>query len=171
MKRSIAVIAVALCIFATQSTIRLTYDMAGNMTGRSVRSTPNPPQPPGPPQPPPATETDVWNEFYETVKNTMIFNSTRSEEKCNPIEIFEGASSTIKVFPLATERFINISIVSRTNSESMNSQLYNMQGMPELEKTVNSSYDILDLADIPNGIHILSIQYDGKCYVWKIIKK
>ncbi|MDR1715212.1 MAG: T9SS type A sorting domain-containing protein [Prevotella sp.] len=83
----------------------------------------------------------------------------------------ELAERTIKIYPNPTEGNLKVEISDFDKCQSVNLNIYNMQGQVILKRKMESSVCDLNISGRPDGLYVLQINIDGENTSWKIIKK
>ncbi|MDL2323155.1 T9SS type A sorting domain-containing protein [Bacteroidales bacterium OttesenSCG-928-A17] len=129
------------CGLFSQTTVRFTYDKAGNRTSRVIDM----------------SQLRSSDSIEETEEEPVIFEDRIAE-------------TSIKIYPNPTEGMLKIEIYNLPAEEKANIHLYDLSGNRILSKESDSVTDI-DITRQPAGVYVMVIVLGDKRTEWKIIKK
>lgn len=100
-------------------------------------------------------ENDIFN---DTVRDVTSFDHAES-------------SFSISVYPNPTSGYLVLSSNYHENTQPVHVILYSIQGNIIEDRFIDSDLMEFNLSDYSAGVYLLSVMYEDKRDLWKIIKK
>ena len=126
----------------TNASVAYNYDADGNRTSLNYIITR-------------VTENEIFN---DTVRDVM-----NSEDEEYPFDI--------SVYPNPTSGYLVLSTNYHENTLPVHVVLYSIQGNIMEDRVIDSDFMEFNLSDYSAGVYLLSVMYEDKRDLWKIVKK
>lgn len=98
-------------------------------------------------------------------ENVLTNDSTKTDV------LDDMAILNISVYPNPTSGYLVLSANTHDVATEINARLFSFQGCLIEEKTITAKCTEFNLTGSPAGVYFLSIYYNDKKQIWKIIKK